>query len=253
MCRKRFRTGCVSRCFSPVDTSIAAGLLSRHAERIVAVVARRRLWPGRGGCARAGGPVAAPTGTRTISRAELEDRVRGGWAGQMIGVSFGAPTEFKSNGKIIEGDLPRVGTRQCVQRHRPGRSVRRDDLCRGDGSRRPRRDDRGVRRGVPHEQVQPVARQRRRAPAARNRHQGAVVGPPEVQRPRQRHRLPDRGRLHRPDDAGPAQRRAGLQHPRRPGDELRRRPLRRPVRDRACTRPPSSRPMCGASSRRGWR
>jgi hypothetical protein len=32
--------------------------------------------------------------------------VRGGWAGQMIGVSFGAPTEFKSNGKIIEGDLP---------------------------------------------------------------------------------------------------------------------------------------------------
>ncbi len=50
---------------------------------------------------------AAPAGSRTISRAELDDRVRGGWAGQMIGVSFGAPTEFKSNGKIIEGDLPR--------------------------------------------------------------------------------------------------------------------------------------------------
>ncbi len=43
---------------------------------------------------------------RTISRADLDNRVRGGWAGQMIGVSFGAPTEFKSNGKIIEGDLP---------------------------------------------------------------------------------------------------------------------------------------------------
>ena len=52
------------------------------------------------------GPSAAPSGTRTILRAELEDRVRGGWAGQMIGVSFGAPTEFKSNGKIIEEDLP---------------------------------------------------------------------------------------------------------------------------------------------------
>jgi hypothetical protein len=52
---------------------------------------------------------AQPQGTlsfRTISKAELDDRVRGGWAGQMIGVSFGAPTEFKSNGRIIEGDLP---------------------------------------------------------------------------------------------------------------------------------------------------
>jgi hypothetical protein len=40
---------------------------------------------------------------RTISRKVFEDKVRGGWAGQMIGVSFGASTEFKSNGKIIEG------------------------------------------------------------------------------------------------------------------------------------------------------
>ena len=42
---------------------------------------------------------------RRISRATLEDKVRGGWAGQMIGVAFGAPTEFKSNGKILEGEL----------------------------------------------------------------------------------------------------------------------------------------------------
>jgi ADP-ribosylglycohydrolase len=53
-------------------------------------------------------PVASQPRTelRTLSRAELEDRIRGGWAGQMIGVSFGAPTEFKSNGRIIEGELP---------------------------------------------------------------------------------------------------------------------------------------------------
>ena len=25
----------------------------------------------------------------------LEDKIRGGWAGQMIGVSFGEPTEFR--------------------------------------------------------------------------------------------------------------------------------------------------------------
>ncbi len=49
------------------------------------------------------GPSAGP---RVISRAELDDRIRGGWAGQMIGVSFGAPTEFDSRGAIIEGDLP---------------------------------------------------------------------------------------------------------------------------------------------------
>jgi len=43
---------------------------------------------------------------RRLSRNVLEDKVRGGWAGQMIGVSFGAPTEFKSNGAIIEGAIP---------------------------------------------------------------------------------------------------------------------------------------------------
>jgi hypothetical protein len=43
---------------------------------------------------------------RTLSRAAFEDKVRGGWAGQMIGVSFGAPTEFRSNGRILEGNLP---------------------------------------------------------------------------------------------------------------------------------------------------
>ncbi len=43
---------------------------------------------------------------RRIGIAELKDKIRGGWAGQMIGVSFGAPTEFKSNGRIITGRIP---------------------------------------------------------------------------------------------------------------------------------------------------
>jgi hypothetical protein len=50
------------------------------------------------------GEAGAP-GLRKISRSTMEDKIRGGWAGQMIGVSYGAPTEFRSNGKIIEGDL----------------------------------------------------------------------------------------------------------------------------------------------------
>jgi hypothetical protein len=48
---------------------------------------------------------ADSSGARRISRAALEDKIRGGWAGQMIGVAYGAPTEFRSNGKILEGDL----------------------------------------------------------------------------------------------------------------------------------------------------
>jgi len=48
---------------------------------------------------------AQPAPSRTITRAALEDKIRGGWAGKMIGVSYGAPTEFRSNGKIFEGEL----------------------------------------------------------------------------------------------------------------------------------------------------
>lgn len=44
--------------------------------------------------------------TRQILISQLQDKIRGGWAGQMIGVSFGAPTEFRSNGKIITGRIP---------------------------------------------------------------------------------------------------------------------------------------------------
>lgn len=50
-------------------------------------------------------PASFAAQTVTLSRAELLDRIRGGWAGQMIGVAYGAPTEFKSNGKIGEWDL----------------------------------------------------------------------------------------------------------------------------------------------------
>jgi len=42
---------------------------------------------------------------RTLSRELLRDKIRGAWAGQMIGVAYGAPTEFKSLGKINEGDI----------------------------------------------------------------------------------------------------------------------------------------------------
>ena len=49
--------------------------------------------------------VVAQDKTRRLSQSILKDKIKGGWAGQMIGVSFGAPTEFRFNGKIIEGEL----------------------------------------------------------------------------------------------------------------------------------------------------
>lgn len=50
--------------------------------------------------------IADPAGkTREMSVDEFRDRIRGGWAGKMFGVAFGYPTEFDSNGKIIEGEI----------------------------------------------------------------------------------------------------------------------------------------------------
>jgi hypothetical protein len=43
--------------------------------------------------------------TRTIGLASLEDRIRGGWAGKMIGVSYGAPTEFHFLGRINDAEI----------------------------------------------------------------------------------------------------------------------------------------------------
>lgn len=42
----------------------------------------------------------------SLSRSELRNKIRGGWAGQMIGVAFGAPTEFRWKGAIIDAELP---------------------------------------------------------------------------------------------------------------------------------------------------
>lgn len=38
----------------------------------------------------------------TISKSKLQDKIRGGWAGQVIGCSYGGPTEFKYRGTMIQ-------------------------------------------------------------------------------------------------------------------------------------------------------
>lgn len=43
-----------------------------------------------------------------ISKDQLEDKIKGGWAGQTIGVTFGGPYEFRFNGTFIEDYQPLV-------------------------------------------------------------------------------------------------------------------------------------------------
>jgi hypothetical protein len=66
---------------------------------------------------------SSPAERVSIDLDVLEDKIRGGWAGQMIGVSYGAPTEFRHLGRIIpEEDLPQW-TPEMVKG-----SIRQDDL-----------------------------------------------------------------------------------------------------------------------------
>ena len=38
----------------------------------------------------------------TMSKVQLENKIKGGWAGQTIGVSFGSYTEFRYQGTFIQ-------------------------------------------------------------------------------------------------------------------------------------------------------
>ena len=43
--------------------------------------------------------------SRTISTEVLKDKIAGGWAGKMIGVTYGAPTEFRAQGKTYDDSI----------------------------------------------------------------------------------------------------------------------------------------------------
>ena len=44
--------------------------------------------------------------TVEISKDVLLDKIKGGWAGQTIGCTYGGPTEFKYRGAIIHEKIP---------------------------------------------------------------------------------------------------------------------------------------------------
>src|SRR5690554_3434930 len=41
-----------------------------------------------------------------ISKEVLQDKIKGGWAGQVIGSTYGGPTEFQWNGTMIGDHVP---------------------------------------------------------------------------------------------------------------------------------------------------
>jgi len=51
-------------------------------------------------------PVADATLNLEISKAELQNKIKGGWAGQVIGCTFGGPTEFRFRGTMIQDYHP---------------------------------------------------------------------------------------------------------------------------------------------------
>ncbi|RYY09034.1 MAG: ADP-ribosylglycohydrolase family protein, partial [Chitinophagaceae bacterium] len=44
--------------------------------------------------------------TISLSKKVIADKIRGGWAGQTIGVTFGGPYEFRFNGTFIQDYQP---------------------------------------------------------------------------------------------------------------------------------------------------
>jgi hypothetical protein len=65
---------------------------------------------------RPAGKAPAASGFRTeIDRAELLDKIKGGWAGQVIGCTFGGPTEFRFPGAMIPDYQPIVWDAKRVE------------------------------------------------------------------------------------------------------------------------------------------
>jgi hypothetical protein len=44
--------------------------------------------------------------TVIFTKEQLQDKIKGGWAGQTIGVTFGGPYEFRYNGTFIQDYQP---------------------------------------------------------------------------------------------------------------------------------------------------
>ena len=131
--------------------------------------------------------------------------MKAGWIGQMAGVAIGGPTEFRYQGQTVPADKvpgwkPEMINQfdqddlyvemtflRTLEQHGLGASARQAGI------------------DFANSRYPALARQQGRPRAAPQGDRPARLGPPRAQRPRRRHRLPDRGRLLRPDRAGAAE------------------------------------------------
>jgi len=67
--------------------------------KIIRIIALICLMAGLWACNR------TPEGFRTLTPEVLKDKIAGGWAGKMIGVTYGAPTEFRAQGETFEDSI----------------------------------------------------------------------------------------------------------------------------------------------------
>ena len=84
----------------------------RHFKKILCMILTLSVWV-----------QATAAENKSISLEDLRDKVRGGWAGQMIGVSYGAPTEFAYLDRMIPEDELPVWTPDMIRE-----ALNQDDL-----------------------------------------------------------------------------------------------------------------------------
>ena len=141
---------------------------------------------------------------RRLSWDDYRDRMTAAWIGQMAGVGWGAPTEFKCKGEIIPADKMPAWKPAMVNQFQQDdiyvemtflRTLEQYGL---DVSIRQAGID-FANSGYPLWHANKAGRDNLRAGIA-----PPDSGHPEVQQARRRHRLPDRGRLLGPDRPGHA-------------------------------------------------
>src|ERR1700741_4088576 len=66
--------------------------------------------------------------TITLSKEQLTDKIKGGWAGQTIGVTFGGPYEFRFNGTFIQDYQPLEWNKDNIKENMLNNSGLYDDI-----------------------------------------------------------------------------------------------------------------------------
>ena len=99
------------------------------------------------------GALGAGAAERTLTLEAYRDKMKGGWIGQMVGVAWGQPTEFKWNDVVIPADKVPVWTSDFPVRYaygnddlRPTPRIRRSTRARTTSTTRSRPTTRGSSR-----------------------------------------------------------------------------------------------------------